>query len=67
MAAFIAEVACLGDRHMAFGADHNAKGARRPCFAIRRRNWGSVSRAFHWVLGLVVIGMLAYGWWMNHL
>ncbi len=30
-------------------------------------SWGIVSRAFHWILGLVVIGMLAYGWWMNHL
>jgi cytochrome b561 len=29
--------------------------------------WGSVSRALHWVLGLVIVGMLAYGWWMNHL
>jgi cytochrome b561 len=31
------------------------------------RAWGSVSRAFHWGLGLVVIGMLGYGWWMNHI
>jgi cytochrome b561 len=29
-------------------------------------NWGSVSRLFHWGLGLVIIGMIAYGWWMNH-
>jgi cytochrome b561 len=29
--------------------------------------WGGVSRAFHWGLGLTIIGMLAYGWWMNHL
>ena len=29
-------------------------------------NWGSLSRAFHWVLGIAIIGMLAYGWWMNH-
>ena len=29
-------------------------------------SWGSLSRAFHWVLGLAIIGMLAYGWWMNH-
>ncbi len=28
--------------------------------------WGSVSRWFHWVLGVLIIGMLAYGWWMNH-
>lgn len=31
------------------------------------KGWGSVSRAFHWGLGLVIIGMLAYGWWMNHI
>jgi len=30
-------------------------------------SWGSVSRAFHWILGLVIIFMLAYGWWFNHL
>ena len=31
------------------------------------RNWGSVSRLFHWGLGVVIIGMLGYGWWMNHI
>ncbi len=30
-------------------------------------NWGSVSRWFHWVLAAIIIGMLAYGWWMNHI
>jgi cytochrome b561 len=30
-------------------------------------SWGAVSRALHWILGLVIIGMLAYGWWMNHI
>lgn len=30
-------------------------------------SWGSVSRWFHWILGLAIIGMLAYGWWMNHI
>ena len=30
-------------------------------------SWGSLARAFHWVLGITIIGMLAYGWWMNHL
>jgi cytochrome b561 len=30
-------------------------------------SWGSVSRWFHWILGAVIIGMLAYGWWMNHI
>jgi len=29
-------------------------------------SWGSVSRWFHWVLGAAIIGMIAYGWWMNH-
>jgi cytochrome b561 len=32
-----------------------------------KTSWGPVSRAFHWILGLVIIGMLAYGWWMNHI
>ena len=30
------------------------------------KSWGSLSRLFHWVLGLAIIGMIAYGWWMNH-
>lgn len=29
--------------------------------------WGSLSRALHWILGLAIIGMLAYGWWFNHI
>jgi len=29
-------------------------------------SWGSVSRWFHWILAVVIIGMIAYGWWMNH-
>ncbi|MCC8936354.1 cytochrome b [Bradyrhizobium ivorense] len=28
--------------------------------------WGWLARAFHWGLGAVIIGMIAYGWWMNH-
>jgi cytochrome b561 len=31
-----------------------------------RSNWGSVSRWFHWTLAVAITGMLAYGWWMNH-
>ena len=31
-----------------------------------KKSWGSVSRAFHWVLGILIIGMLGYGYWMNH-
>jgi cytochrome b561 len=30
-------------------------------------SWGSASRWFHWILGTMIIGMLAYGWWMNHI
>lgn len=30
------------------------------------RSWGAIARAFHWVLGVAIIGMIAYGWWMNH-
>jgi cytochrome b561 len=29
-------------------------------------SWGSIARAFHWILGVTIIGMLAFGWWMNH-
>jgi cytochrome b561 len=30
-------------------------------------NWGSLARAFHWVLGIAIIGMIGFGWWMNHI
>ncbi len=30
-------------------------------------SWGSISRAFHWIVGAMIVGMLAYGWWMNHM
>ncbi|MGE0751094.1 MAG: cytochrome b [Variibacter sp.] len=29
--------------------------------------WGSAARLFHWSLAVLIIGMLAYGWWMNHI
>jgi cytochrome b561 len=29
-------------------------------------SWGSVARWFHWLLAAMIIGMLAFGWWMNH-
>ena len=32
-----------------------------------KSNWGSVSRWLHWGLGLAIIAMIAYGWWMNHI
>jgi cytochrome b561 len=31
-----------------------------------KSSWGTISRSFHWILGLAIIGMIAYGWWMNH-
>jgi cytochrome b561 len=31
-----------------------------------KSSWGTLSRSFHWILGLAIIGMIAYGWWMNH-
>lgn len=29
-------------------------------------SWGTLARAFHWILGITIIGMIAFGWWMNH-
>jgi cytochrome b561 len=29
-------------------------------------NWGVAARVFHWGLGLTIIGMIAFGYWMNH-
>ncbi len=37
------------------------------CMNSKVTGWDSVSRVFHWGLGLAIIGMLAYGWWMNHI
>lgn len=31
------------------------------------KSWGSLAKCFHWILGIAIIGMIAYGWWMNHL
>jgi cytochrome b561 len=31
------------------------------------KSWGTVARAFHWIVGLAIMGMLAFGWWMNHI
>jgi cytochrome b561 len=30
-------------------------------------NWGSVSRGLHWVIAVTIIGMIGFGWWMNHI
>jgi cytochrome b561 len=30
-------------------------------------SWGSISRWLHWGLGLTIIALIAYGWWMNHI
>ncbi|MDN5002228.1 cytochrome b [Bradyrhizobium sp. GCM10027634] len=32
-----------------------------------RTGWGSVARWFHWGLAIAIIGMLGFGWWMNHI
>src|SRR5262249_6496305 len=32
-----------------------------------KSSWGTIARSFHWILGLTIIGMIAYGWWMTHL
>ena len=29
--------------------------------------WGSLARWLHWILGAAIIGMIAFGWWMNHI
>lgn len=29
--------------------------------------WGSVARWLHWILGLAIVGMIGFGWWMNHI
>src|ERR1700759_4502584 len=31
-----------------------------------KSSWGTISRLFHWILGVAIICMIAYGWWMNH-
>src|SRR5262249_7855246 len=28
--------------------------------------WGTVARWFHWVLAIAIIGMIGFGWWVNH-
>ena len=28
---------------------------------------GGLSQGFHWILGIAIIGMIAYGWWTNHI
>jgi cytochrome b561 len=30
-------------------------------------SWGGLARTFHWILGVAIIFMLAYGWWFNHI
>ena len=29
--------------------------------------WGSVARWLHWILALAILGMIGFGWWMNHI
>lgn len=30
-------------------------------------SWGVVSRLLHWAVGIAIVAMIAYGWWMNHI
>ena len=46
--------------------DGREKGIRLGMTGNTKSSWGTVSRSFHWVLGFAIIGMIAYGWWMNH-
>lgn len=32
-----------------------------------RTGWGSVARWFHRGLALAILGMIGFGWWMNHI
>jgi cytochrome b561 len=29
-------------------------------------SWGWLARTFHWLLAITILGMIAYGYWMNH-
>jgi cytochrome b561 len=29
--------------------------------------WGGLARGLHWVLGVAIIALIAFGWWMNHI
>jgi len=31
------------------------------------KTWGSVTRTLHWVSAILIMGMIGYGWWMNHI
>jgi cytochrome b561 len=44
----------------------SGRGTTRPVVKNSQSNWGLVARGFHWTLGVLIIGMLAYGYWMNH-
>jgi cytochrome b561 len=56
-------------RHMAFAG--RSPVVRKVLFSLMIRNttqnWGGVSRLFHWTLGLLIPGMIGFGWWMNHM
>jgi cytochrome b561 len=48
-----------------FRAPSNARDGRM--LKNTTQSWGAVARAFHWILGTLILGMIAYGWWMNHI
>src|ERR1043165_682733 len=45
----------------------NVRGVNTVMIRNTKSSWGSLSRWLHWGLGLAIIGMIAYGWWMNHI
>src|SRR3569833_391994 len=49
-------------------ADRGISAKFRGADMIRNTSggWGSVSRWLHWILALAIIGMIGFGWWMNH-
>lgn len=47
------------------GDELEADGAGR-MIRNTKSSWGSVARGFHWVLAVAIIGMIGFGWWMNH-
>jgi cytochrome b561 len=40
--------------------------AKRDMIRNTASSWGTLARAFHGILGITILGMIAFGWWMNH-
>src|SRR5262249_5549002 len=43
-----------------------AQVGRRSMLRNTAPSWGSLARAFHWLLAITILSMIAYGYWMNH-